>query len=159
MPLPQLVPHAFGSSCDQLSLKSSAACGQQQIDGQHPASCFRECGIPLRHGGGIAVVLKDAGERPGAARFDPPMLQRNIRNHDRRGRWVLRLRPSDSLAVGTRLSDWDGVGADAFCNTNLELPARRATVWFATDDTLTMRDARGEATCDVSVYVVGSRAP
>ena len=75
-----------------------------------------------------------------------------------RQRWRFSASPTTTIPIGTRLNDWNGAGGlQLFCNTDYEIPARRATVWFATDETFTLRDTRGEATCEISVHVVGAR--
>lgn len=86
--------------------------------------------------------------------FRGSQVFRGRRNNQR---WTFLARATDTIPIGARLDDWDYLRAQPFCYTDYEIPARRATVWFTTDETISMRDTRGEATCEITVHITGAR--
>jgi hypothetical protein len=72
--------------------------------------------------------------------------------------WTFLAQPTDTIPIGVRLDDWDYLSTQPFCYADYEIPARRATVWFSTDETISLRDTRGEASCEITVHVVGARS-
>jgi hypothetical protein len=123
-----------------------------------------------RHEGGAVIANTEVIRPPNAlnltrqgsyqwseqwlANTEAGRLQGIWRQHQR---WWFLATPTRTIPVGARLDDWDGLSVQPFCYTDYEIPARRATVWFTTDETFSMRDTRGEATCEITVHVVGAR--
>ena len=104
MAVTQLVLDRGAVAGDEACVEAFAARGDEHVDGEHAAAHLRQRRVPRLHRRRIAVVLKDGGERTGAARFDAPFLHRHV-GDDRRGRaGVLRAR-RDGHAGGQQTAD------------------------------------------------------